>query len=135
MVEFEDGTIKAQMSRPDMRLPILYALSFPKRVAMPSFAMDIFEVGSLTFEKPDTQTFPCLSLAFDAIEKGGNMPCIMNAANEVAVEKFLNEKIGFLQIPEIISKAMNEFQFIKNCSLDDYLSTDKEVKAKLVKDI
>lgn len=135
MVEFEDGAIKAQMSRPDMRLPILYALSFPKRVAMPSFAMDIFEIGSLTFEKPDTQTFPCLSLAFDAIEKGGNMPCIMNAANEVAVEKFLNKKIGFLQIPEIISNAMNEFQFIKNCSLDDYLSTDKEVKAKLIKDI
>lgn len=131
MVEFEDGSIKAQMARADMRLPILYALSYPLRVKFNSMPLDLFDVGRLTFEKPDVDTFPCLNLAYKAIRKGGNMPCIMNAANEIAVKKFLNNEISFLQIPEIISKAMDTFSFVKDCTLDTYLQTDMEVKQSL----
>ncbi|MBO6118671.1 MAG: 1-deoxy-D-xylulose-5-phosphate reductoisomerase [Bacteroidales bacterium] len=131
MVEFEDGSIKAQLSRPDMRLPIMYALSYPSRLLTPQLAMNIFDITSLTFEKPDTQTFPCLTFAYKAIEKGGNMPCIMNAANEAAVNKFLKQEISFLQIPEIIHNAMETFPFVKDCSFDDYIRTDKEVKQML----
>jgi 1-deoxy-D-xylulose-5-phosphate reductoisomerase len=131
MVEFEDGSIKAQMARADMRLPILYALSYPFRVKFDSTPLDLFDVGRLTFEKPDVDTFPCLNLAYKAIRKGGNMPCIMNAANEIAVKKFLNNEISFLQIPEIISKAMDTFSFVKDCTLDTYLQTDMEVKQSL----
>jgi 1-deoxy-D-xylulose-5-phosphate reductoisomerase len=131
MVEFEDGSIKAQMARADMRLPILYALSYPLRVKFDSTPLDLFDVGRLTFEKPDVDTFPCLNLAYKAIRKGGNMPCIMNAANEISVKKFLNNEISFLQIPEIISKAMDTFSFVKDCTLDTYLQTDMEVKQSL----
>lgn len=131
MVEFEDGSIKAQMARADMRLPILYALSYPLRVKFDSTPLDLFDVGRLTFEKPDVDTFPCLNLAYKAIRKGGNMPCIMNAANEIAVKKFLNNEISFLQIPEIISKAMDTFSFVKDCTLETYLQTDMEVKQSL----
>lgn len=131
MVEFGDGSIKAQLSCPDMRLPILYALSYPLRVNFAESKMNIFDITSLTFEKPDTDTFPCLNLAYNAIEKGGNMPCIMNAANEVAVEKFLKEEISFLQIPDIIADAMDKFHFVQKCSLEDYIQTDKTVKEKL----
>ena len=131
MVEFEDGNIKAQLSRPDMRLPIMYALSYPNRLATPALDMNIFDIASLTFEKPDTKTFPCLLFAYNAIAKGGNMPCIMNAANEIAVKKFLEGKITFLQIPELIDKAMNEFSFVKDCSLETYIQTDQEVKQRL----
>lgn len=131
MVEFEDGSIKAQMARADMRLPILYALSYPLRVKFDSTPLNLFDVGRLTFEKPDVDTFPCLNLAYKAIRKGGNMPCIMNAANEIAVKKFLNNEISFLQIPEIISKAMDTFSFVKDCTLDTYLQTDMEVKQSL----
>ncbi len=131
MVEFEDGSIKAQMARADMRLPILYALSYPLRVKFDSMPLDLFDVGRLTFEKPDVDTFPCLNLAYKAIRKGGNMPCIMNAANEIAVKKFLNNEISFLQIPEIISKAMDTFSFVKDCTLETYLQTDMEVKQSL----
>lgn len=131
MVEFEDGSVKAQMSMPDMKLPILYALSYPYRLPMKQKELNLFEVGSLNFFKPDTDTFPCLSLAFSAIEKGGNMPCIMNAANEIAVEYFLNSKIEFLDIPLIIEKAMQTSSFIANPSIEDYFQTDKEVKQRL----
>lgn len=131
MVEFEDGSIKAQMGKADMRIPILYAFSYPERIKMPELAMDIFSIGNLTFEKPDTEVFPCLNLAFNAIEKGGNLPAIMNAANEIAVQKFLEEKIAFLQIPEIIAEAMNSFAFIPKPTLEDYFSTDSEVRNKL----
>lgn len=131
MVEFEDGSIKAQMARADMRLPILYALSYPLRVKFDSTPLNLFDVGRLTFEKPDVDTFPCLNLAYKAIRKGGNMPCIMNAANEIAVKKFLNNEISFLQIPEIISKAMDTFSFVKDCTLETYLQTDMEVKQSL----
>lgn len=131
MVEFEDGSVKAQMSMPDMKLPILYALSYPYRLPMKQKELNLFEVGSLNFFKPDTDTFPCLSLAFSAIEKGGNMPCIMNAANEIAVEYFLNSKIEFLDIPLIIEKVMQTSSFIANPSIEDYFQTDKEVKQRL----
>ena len=133
MVEFEDGSIKAQIASPNMRLPILYALSYPERLKVEDIHLDIFAMKELTFLQPDTETFPCLELAYQAINKGGNMPCIMNAANEIAVKKFLQEKIKFLQIPEMISKAMQDFSFIKEPSLEDYFLCDKEVKQKLDK--
>lgn len=133
MVEFEDGSIKAQMGKTDMRLPILYALSYPKRVKMSELSMDIFSISNLTFSKPDTETFPCLSLAFKAIEKGGNLPTIMNAANEIAVQRFLEDKISFLQIPEIIEKAMDTYTFIQCPTYEDFLATDKEVRGSLAK--
>lgn len=133
MVEFEDGSIKAQMGKTDMRLPILYALSYPKRVKMPELSMDIFSISNLTFSKPDTETFPCLSLAFKAIEKGGNLPTIMNAANEIAVQRFLEDKVSFLQIPEIIEKAMDTYTFIQCPTYEDFLATDKEVRESLAK--
>lgn len=134
MVEFEDGSIKAQMSVPDMRLPILYALSYPFRIPTKQKELNLFEIGSLDFYKPDMETFPCLSLAFSAIEKGGNMPCIMNAANEIAVEEFLKGNISFLNIPRIIEKAMKESSFIANPSMEDYFITDEEVKNRCRKD-
>ncbi|MDO5760968.1 MAG: 1-deoxy-D-xylulose-5-phosphate reductoisomerase, partial [Bacteroidota bacterium] len=119
MVEFEDGSIKAQLSLPDMHLPIAYALSFPFRIATPVVETDFFKLQNLTFEQPDRETFPCLDLAFYAIDKGGNMPCIMNAANEIAVEKFLKEEISFLDIPKIITLAMQNCSFIAKPTLED----------------
>ncbi|MBQ9255113.1 MAG: 1-deoxy-D-xylulose-5-phosphate reductoisomerase [Bacteroidales bacterium] len=132
MVEFEDNSIKAQLSKPDMRLPIMYALSYPYRITLPVEELNIFDVATLSFEKPDTDTFPCLNIAFNAIKKGGNMPCIMNAANEIAVKMFLQEKISFTQIPLLIETAMNKFDFIKSPTLEDYFFTDKTVKENLV---
>lgn len=134
MVEFEDGSVKARMSIPDMRLPILYALSYPFRIPTKQKSLDLFEISNLTFYKPDMETFPCLSLAFYAIEKGGNMPCIMNAANEIAVEEFLKGNLSFLDIPVMIEKAMKHSSFITNPSLEDYFSTDEEVKNRCRKD-
>ncbi|MBR1769803.1 MAG: 1-deoxy-D-xylulose-5-phosphate reductoisomerase [Bacteroidales bacterium] len=131
MVEFGDLSIKAQMSVPDMRMPIQYALSYPLRTPKKSSPLDLFEIAELTFEKPDRETFPCLDFAFQAIDKGGNMPCIMNAANEVAVEYFLKEKIKFLEIPEMIDNAMKKFTFIGNPTLQDLFMTDAEVKKSL----
>ena len=134
MVEFEDGSIKAQLGVADMRLPIQYALNFPERLPNTSEKLDIFKYSTLTFEKPNTELFPCLSLAYHAIEQGGNLPAIMNAANEVAVEAFLKEKIQFIQIPNIIEEAFNTFAFVKNPSLEDYFKTDELVKEKLRKE-
>lgn len=131
MIEFEDGSIKAQMSSPDMHLPIAYALNFPFRLKTPVVETDFFKLQNLTFEPPDRKTFPCLDLAFSAIEKGGNMPCIMNAANEIAVERFLKKEISFLDIPKIIENAMQESSFIAQPTLEDYLLTDKETKQRL----
>ncbi len=132
MIEFEDGSIKAQMSSPDMHLPIAYALNFPFRLKTPVVETDFFKLQNLTFEQPDRKTFPCLDLAFSAIEKGGNMPCIMNAANEIAVERFLKKEISFLDIPKIIENAMQESSFIAQPTLEDYLLTDKETKQRLL---
>lgn len=134
MVEFEDGSIKAQMALPDMHLPILYALSYPQRPKFNSKKLDLFAINNLTFEQPNRKIFRCLDLSFSAIKQGGNMPCIMNAANEVAVKKFLEQKISFLQIADVIEKAMQKSNFIKNPTFEDYFLTDKEVKEQVEKE-
>jgi 1-deoxy-D-xylulose-5-phosphate reductoisomerase len=135
MVEFEDGSIKAQLGIADMRLPIQYALSFPERLPNSSEKLDIYKYSTLTFEKPNRELFPCLDMAYYAIEKGGNAPAIMNAANEVAVEAFLKEKIKFIEIGNIIEKAFNTFVFVEKPSLEDYFKTDELVKEQLKKEI
>ena len=124
-VEFEDGAVIGQMGTPDMRLPILYALFYPERKTLYAEPLDLFKVGTLTFEKPDMETFYGLALAYDAMDVGGNLPTIFNAANEKAVSLFLKEKIRFLQIPEIVSEAMTSVDFIKNPTIEDVLNTEK----------
>jgi 1-deoxy-D-xylulose-5-phosphate reductoisomerase len=128
MVQFEDGSIKAQMGLPDMRLPIQYALGYPMRLKSTFPRFSFTDYPQLTFEKPDLTLFRNLQLAFHALDKGGNMPCIMNAANEIAVDAFLKEKVGFLQIPDIIEKTMNSNPFIHKPSLDDYQQSDREAR-------
>ena len=128
MVQFEDGSIKAQMGLPDMKLPIQYALSYPQRIKNSFKRFDFTHYPELTFEKPDLSTFRNLAFAFDALQKGGNMPCIINAANEVAVAGFLGNKIGFLAISHIIEQCMQQIAYKKHPALDDYLNTDKETR-------
>ena len=124
MVEFKDNSVIAQLGIPDMKLPIVYAINYPDRKVSVSEKLNLFEVGNLTFEKADTETFECLSLAYKAIREGGTMPVVMNAANEIAVEKFLAGKIGFLDIPEIIKKTMNAHTKVKDISLSDIQNAD-----------
>lgn len=131
MVEFEDGSVKAQMGLADMRLPIQYALTYPERFKTNFPKFNILDFPNLSFLKPDMETFPCLSLAYQAIQKGGNMPTIMNAANEIAVEAFLRGGIGFLEIPEIIANAMSKYNFIAKANVNDFFETDKEVREEL----
>ena len=126
MVEFEDGAVLAQMGHPDMREPIQFALSFPDRLTLNNRKLDFPAIGSLTFEEPDFEKFPCLVLAFEAIRRGGNLPCAMNAANEAAVAAYLHEKIAFYDIPRIISEIMGRTAFIEKPSLEDILQTNKE---------
>ncbi len=128
MVEFEDGSIKAQMGLPDMRIPIQFALSYPNRLksAFPRFSFADYPM--LNFEKPDMETFRNLALAYDALRKGGNVPCVLNAANEIAVDAFLHDKIGFLQIPDLIEGCLSKVPFIKSPRLEDYFETDKETR-------
>jgi 1-deoxy-D-xylulose-5-phosphate reductoisomerase len=123
--EFEDGAIIGQMGTPDMRLPIQYALYYPQRLPMSGEKLDLFQVGRLTFEQPDMETFFGLQLAFEAMNTGGNIPTIYNAANERAVALFLDEKISFLRIPELISEAMMEVDYIPNPTVDDILATEQ----------
>jgi 1-deoxy-D-xylulose-5-phosphate reductoisomerase len=125
-VEFEDGGVMGQMGLPNMKLPIQYALYYPKRREMEKNYLDLFEVANMTFEKPDMETFYGLQLAYDALEAGGNVPTVFNAANERAVQMFLDRKISFLEIPETIQKAMLEVSFITNPSVEDILATEKE---------
>jgi len=129
MVQFADGSIKAQMGLPDMRLPIQYALTYPQRLPsqFPKFSFD--QCLQFTFEKPDTENFRCLNLAYEAMRLGGNMACIMNAADEVAVHAFLREEINFLQIPELIEHCMSLVSFVKTPVLTDYEETDREARA------
>ena len=124
IVQFQDGSMKAQMGLPDMKLPIQYAMGYPNRLPSDFPRFDFIKYPQLTFEQPDTSTFRCLSLAFEAMERGGNMPCIMNAANEIAVAKFLKDEIGFLEIPDMIEKAMNTIDYVATPTLDDYIATD-----------
>ncbi len=130
MVEFEDGAVIAQLGHPDMREPIQYALSYPDRLTLDNRKLDFAELGQLTFYNPDTDRFPALSLAYSAIGKGGNMPCIMNAANEVAVEAFLNGKTGFYDITRIIEETMDGVDFVKEPDLDTIYQTNNEALAR-----
>ncbi len=122
-VEFEDGAIIAQLGSADMRIPIQFALTAPNRFPCPAKKLSLTEVGSLTFEKPDKKVFSCLSAAKKAIEMGGNAPCIVNCANEAAVSLFLEEKIGFLQIGEMVNSALSDVEYIHNPALSDILNT------------
>jgi 1-deoxy-D-xylulose-5-phosphate reductoisomerase len=124
MVQFSDGSIKAQMGLPDMRLPIQYAFSYPHRFESDFERFDFLKQSSLTFERPDTKIFRNLALSYEALRKGGNWPCILNAANEIAVEAFLNEKIGFLQIPDVIEETLSRSTYIKAPVLEDYFNSD-----------
>lgn len=130
MVEFADGAVIAQMGHPDMREPIQYALSFPERLTLDNKKLDFAELGSLTFEKPDLEKFPCLALAFEAIGRGGNIPCAMNAANEAAVAAFLQDRIRFYDIPDIISSCMAGVEFVGAPGIDELISMNDEVYAK-----
>ncbi len=123
-VQFEDGSIKAQLGLPDMKLPIQYALGFPERLKNTFKRFNFMDYPNLTFEKPDLETFRNLQLSFDALKKGGNMPCILNAANEIAVAAFLQNKIGFLNMSDLIADCMEKITFVSNPTLDDYVSTN-----------
>lgn len=127
MVEFADGAVIAQLGNPDMREPIQFALSFPERLTLNNKKLDFASLQGLTFEEPDMEKFPCLSLAFEAIRKGGNVPCAMNAANEAAVAAFLKDGIRFYDIPEIISACMAGVNFVENPTVEDLLATNAEV--------
>ena len=129
MVQFSDGSIKAQLGVPTMETPIQYAFSFPERIESHLPRLDFAKYPSLTFEKPDRETFRCLELAYQAIERGGNMPCIMNAANEVAVQRFIDGKIGFLDIADCVEHAMQTAHFIANPTLDDLFQTDNSIRS------
>jgi 1-deoxy-D-xylulose-5-phosphate reductoisomerase len=129
LVQFEDGSIKAQLGLPDMRIPIQFAMSYPDRLKSDFERFDFLNYPNLTFEKPDLKTFRNLQLAFDALHKGGNAACLLNASNEVAVEAFLKDEIGFLQMSDLIEDAMNRVDFISQPSLSDYVSSDEEVRA------
>lgn len=130
LVQFEDGSMKAQMGLPNMKLPIQYALSYPDRLLSSSSRFSFLDYPTLTFEQPDKKTFKNLALAYEAMERGGNIPCVLNAANEIAVEKFLKEEITFLQISDIIEDSLARAIFIAEPSLDDYINTDKETRVK-----
>lgn len=127
MVEYEDGSIMAQLGTPDMRLPIQYALYYPKRRPMSGRRLDFFELGSITFERPDMDTFEGLRLAYEAAKRGGNMPAVFNAANECAVAKFLNRSISFLEITQIINDCMLNCEYIDHPKLDEILETEHSV--------
>jgi 1-deoxy-D-xylulose-5-phosphate reductoisomerase len=124
MVQFEDGSIKAQMGLPDMKLPIQYALAFPKRIANNFPRYDFKKVNTLTFEEPDLRTFRNLGLAMDALNKGGNLPAVMNAANEIAVYAFLRNRVNFLDMTDVIEKTMQKVSFIESPSLEEYFESD-----------
>ncbi len=128
LVQFTDGSMKAQMGLPDMKLPIQYAFTYPQRIKTNFPRFDFFNYPQLTFEKADTETFSNLALAFKAMEKGGNTPCVLNAANEIAVQAFLEDKIGFLQMSDVIAKAIEKMPFIKTPNIDDYMQCDKETR-------
>lgn len=128
MIEFSDSSIKAQLGMPDMRLPIQYAFTYPDRLVTDFPRVDFMEFNQLTFEKPDVKRFRNLALAYQAMETGGNMPCVLNAANEVVVDAFLKEKIGFLQMSDIIENVMTKASFIQKPSYEDYVQSNEEAR-------
>jgi 1-deoxy-D-xylulose-5-phosphate reductoisomerase len=136
LVQFEDGSLKAQLGLPDMRLPIQFALSFPDRLKSDFERFDFLNYPNLTFEQPDKKTFQNLQLAFDALEKGGNAPCILNASNEIVVAAFLREEVGFLEMSDLIGETLAKAEFIAQPSLEDYIATDlraREITQELIK--
>jgi 1-deoxy-D-xylulose-5-phosphate reductoisomerase len=128
IVQFNDGSMKAQLGLPDMKLPILYALTYPNRILTDFKRFDFLNYPSFTFEKPDLETFKNLALAYSAMEKGGNSPCILNAANEIAVELFLQDKIGFLAMSDLINDCLQKIEYIEKPSYQDYINTDLETR-------
>ena len=128
LVQFEDGSLKAQMGLPDMKLPIQYALSYPNRLKNTFPRFNFTDYPQLTFEKPDLETFRNLALAFNAMEQGGNLPCILNAANEIAVSAFLQDKLGFLQMSDIIESCLAKVTYIASPVLADFVATDQETR-------
>ncbi len=128
MVQFQDGSMKAQLGLPDMKLPIQYALSYPERLPTSWQRCDLLQYGSLTFEEPDMETFRNLALALDAMDKGGNAPCVLNAANEVAVDLFLQDRIGFLEMSDLIAYCLGSVPFMPSPTLQDLEATDKETR-------
>jgi 1-deoxy-D-xylulose-5-phosphate reductoisomerase len=130
MVQFADSSMKAQMGLPDMRLPIQFALSYPERIKADFPRLNFMDFPQLTFEQADRDTFRNLALAFEAMEKGGNAPCILNAANEIAVAEFLEERIGFLDMPDIIAECLQTVHFVKKPGLEDYIATDGETRKR-----
>jgi 1-deoxy-D-xylulose-5-phosphate reductoisomerase len=129
-VQFEDGSIKAQLGLPDMRLPIQFALSYPNRLKSNFPRFNVIDYPSLTFESPDTETFRNLALAFAAMDKGGNMPCVLNAANEVAVAGFLNGRVSFLEMSAIVEHCLEKMDYITSPSYDDYVYTDSATRVR-----
>ena len=128
MVQYEDGAVKAQLGMPDMRLPIQYAFSYPQRIKASFDRLDFSKMSELTFEQPDTNRFRCLALAYEALNQGGNMACIVNAANEVVVSAFLKDRIPFLRMREVIEQSMAKVQFIQTPTYEDYVATDAEAR-------
>lgn len=135
MIQFEDGSIKAQMGLPDMRIPIQFAIGYPNRLKSNFPRFDFMKYPSLTFEQPDYQTFRNLSFAFEALRKGGNMACIVNAANEIAVASFLKDEVSFLGMSDMIETCMNKVSFVQHPTLEDYIETDKETRRIAVENI
>jgi 1-deoxy-D-xylulose-5-phosphate reductoisomerase len=136
LIQFEDGSIKAQMGLPDMKLPIQYAMSFPQRLANNFPRYDFRKPAALSFEEPDTKTFRNLTLATDALHKGGNLPCVLNAANEIAVFAFLRNRIGFLDMTDLVERTMQEMPYIERPTLEEYFESDGEARnfaASLIK--
>ena len=127
-VQFADGAGKAQLGMPDMRVPIQYAFSYPLRLQSSFERLDLFRIGTLTFEEPDTHRFRNLALAYEALHEGGNMPCIVNAANEIVNRAFLEDRIGFLQMSDVIANTMRKTSFVKKPTYEDYLQTDAEAR-------
>lgn len=130
LVQFEDGSIKAQLGLPDMRLPIQFAMTYPERLKSNFPRFDFAAYPALTFEKPDTETFRNLALAFEALRRAGNMPCVLNAANEVAVSEFLKDNIGFLEMSEVVENCLAKMSYVANPTYEDYVMTDKETRIK-----
>lgn len=130
LVQFEDGSLKAQLGLPDMRLPIQFAMAYPQRLKNDLPRFDFANFPSLTFEKPDTETFRNLALAFEALGRGGNMPCVLNAANEVVVAEFLQDRIGFLEMSDVVEQCLAKIKYIPGPALEDYVNTDKETRIK-----
>lgn len=128
MVQFEDGAVKAQLGMPDMRLPIQYAFSYPQRIQSSFERLDFSRLTELTFEQPDTRRFRNLALAYEALHQGGNMPCIVNAANEVVVAAFLEDRISFLGMSDVIEQTMTRVAFLKEPTYEDYVATDQEAR-------